>query len=35
MIAYAASQRIDAGLADLTVGDHAFTVRPRWPLQDI
>ena len=35
MIAYAASQRIDAGLADLNVGDHAFTVRPRWPLQDI
>lgn len=35
MIAYAASQRINAGLADLTVGDHAFTVRPRWPLQDL
>ncbi|QIM49637.1 tRNA (adenosine(37)-N6)-threonylcarbamoyltransferase complex transferase subunit TsaD [Pusillimonas sp. DMV24BSW_D] len=35
MIAYAASQRINAGLADLTVGNHAFTVRPRWPLQDI
>jgi N6-L-threonylcarbamoyladenine synthase len=35
MIAYAASQRVVAGRADLTVGDHAFTVRPRWPLQDL
>ncbi len=35
MIAYAASQRIEAGLADLNVGDHAFTVRPRWPLQEL
>ncbi|MBC7202285.1 MAG: tRNA (adenosine(37)-N6)-threonylcarbamoyltransferase complex transferase subunit TsaD [Pusillimonas sp.] len=35
MIAYAASQRVVAGRVDLTVGDHAFTVRPRWPLQDL
>ncbi len=35
MIAYAAACRVQAGLADLSGGEHAFTVRPRWDLQDI
>jgi len=35
MIAYAAACRVNAGLVDLTATDHAFTVRPRWDLQDI
>jgi N6-L-threonylcarbamoyladenine synthase len=32
MIAFAAAQRVNAGLVDLTRSDHAFTVRPRWDL---
>lgn len=35
MIAFAAAERVKAGLADLREGDHAFTVRPRWDLADI
>jgi N6-L-threonylcarbamoyladenine synthase len=35
MIAYAAACRVNAGLVDLREADHAFTVRPRWDLQDI
>jgi len=35
MIAYAAACRVNAGLVDLREVDHAFTVRPRWDLQDI
>jgi len=35
MIAYAAAQRVRAGLAPLERGNHAFTVRPRWDLADI
>jgi len=35
MIAFAAAQRVNAGLADLSQRDHAFTVRPRWDLADI
>ncbi len=32
MIAFAAAMRVEAGLADLSSADAAFTVRPRWPL---
>jgi len=35
MIAYAAAERVRAGLADLTDTRHAFTVRPRWDLADV
>jgi len=35
MIAFAASERVKAGLATLKPGEHAFTVRPRWDLADI
>lgn len=35
MIAYAAACRVQAGLADLSSTAHAFTVRPRWDLQDV
>jgi N6-L-threonylcarbamoyladenine synthase len=35
MIAFAAAQRVRAGLADLAEDAHAFTVRPRWDLQDV
>ena len=35
MIAFAAAQRVNAGLVDLSQRDHAFTVRPRWDLADI
>lgn len=35
MIAFAAAQRVNAGLADLDNRTHAFTVRPRWDLQDV
>lgn len=35
MIAYAGAMRVKAGLADLQGNDHAFTVRPRWDLQDV
>jgi len=35
MIAFAAAQRVQAGLADLDAGRHAFTVKPRWDLQDV
>jgi N6-L-threonylcarbamoyladenine synthase len=35
MIAFAAAQRVNAGLVDLDDTRHAFTVRPRWDLQDI
>jgi N6-L-threonylcarbamoyladenine synthase len=35
MIAYAASERVKAGLVDLTDSSHAFTVKPRWDLQDV
>lgn len=35
MIAYAAACRVQAGLVDLSDASHAFTVRPRWDLQDI
>jgi N6-L-threonylcarbamoyladenine synthase len=35
MIAFAAAERVKAGLAVLDRGDHAFTVRPRWPLEDL
>lgn len=35
MIAFAAAQRVNAGLADLSGNSHAFTVRPRWDLQDV
>lgn len=35
MIAFAAAQRVNAGLADLDNEVHAFTVRPRWDLQDV
>jgi len=34
MIAFAAAQRVNAGLVDLTRREHAFTVRPRWDLQE-
>ncbi|WP_144635555.1 tRNA (adenosine(37)-N6)-threonylcarbamoyltransferase complex transferase subunit TsaD [Bordetella genomosp. 13] len=35
MIAYAAAERVKAGLAELREDGHAFTVRPRWDLADI
>ena len=36
MIAYAASERVTAGLVDIkTHQNHAFTVSPRWPLTQI
>ncbi|HTJ99674.1 MAG TPA: tRNA (adenosine(37)-N6)-threonylcarbamoyltransferase complex transferase subunit TsaD [Bordetella sp.] len=35
MIAFAAAERVKAGLAVLDRGDHAFTVRPRWALEDL
>ncbi|MFW7341325.1 tRNA (adenosine(37)-N6)-threonylcarbamoyltransferase complex transferase subunit TsaD [Pollutimonas sp. H1-120] len=35
MIAYAGAQRVNAGLADLNDTGHAFTVKPRWDLQDV
>lgn len=35
MIAFAAAERVKAGLVSLDRGDHAFTVRPRWDLADI
>ncbi|MBC2769338.1 tRNA (adenosine(37)-N6)-threonylcarbamoyltransferase complex transferase subunit TsaD [Pusillimonas minor] len=35
MIAFAAAQRVNAGLVDLSTSSHAFTVRPRWGLHDI
>ena len=35
MIAFAAAQRIKAGLVDLADLEHAFTVRPRWALEDV
>lgn len=35
MIAYAAAQRVNRGLVDLTEQDHGFNVMPRWPLSQI
>ena len=35
MIAFAAARRVNAGLADLSQRDHAFTVRPRWDLASL
>lgn len=35
MIAFAAAQRVNAGLVDLTDTRHAFTVRPRWDLAEV
>ncbi len=36
MIAYAAAERMNAGLFDLSAHQtHAFTVKPRWPLSDL
>ena len=36
MIAYAAAERINAGLCDLSaVQSHAFSVKPRWPLSEL
>lgn len=35
MIAFAAAERVKAGLAQLREDDHAFTVRPRWDLAEI
>ncbi|MBO9357505.1 tRNA (adenosine(37)-N6)-threonylcarbamoyltransferase complex transferase subunit TsaD [Bordetella petrii] len=35
MIAFAAAERVKAGLVPLRAGQHAFTVRPRWDLADI
>ncbi len=35
MIAFAAAMRVNAGLVDLNDHRHAFTVRPRWDLQDV
>jgi N6-L-threonylcarbamoyladenine synthase len=35
MIAFAAAERVKAGLATLDRGDHAFTVRPRWDLAEL
>lgn len=34
MIAFAAAQRVNAGLVDLSNREHAFTVRPRWDLHE-
>jgi N6-L-threonylcarbamoyladenine synthase len=35
MIAFAAAQRVKAGLVDLQRTNHGFSVKPRWDLQDI
>lgn len=36
MIAYAAAERVNAGLCELSEPQsHAFTVRPRWPLSEL
>lgn len=35
MIAFAAALRVNAGLVDLSDMRHAFTVKPRWELQDV
>lgn len=35
MIAFAAAQRVNAGLVDLADRSHAFTIHPRWDLQDV
>jgi N6-L-threonylcarbamoyladenine synthase len=35
MIAFAAASRVRAGLAGLHDDNHAFTVKPRWDLQDV
>jgi len=35
MIAFAAGERVKAGLATLRRDEHAFTVRPRWDLADV
>jgi N6-L-threonylcarbamoyladenine synthase len=35
MIAFAAAERVRAGLVRLDPGNHAFTVRPRWDLAEI
>lgn len=35
MIAFAAAQRVNAGLVDLADRNHAFTIRPRWELHDV
>jgi len=35
MIAFAAAQRVNAGLADWQRDQHAFTVRPRWDLAEV
>jgi N6-L-threonylcarbamoyladenine synthase len=36
MIAYAAAERVNAGLCDLAASQsHSFTVRPRWPLAEL
>lgn len=35
MIAFAAAQRVNAGLATLDSQAHAFTIKPRWDLADI
>jgi N6-L-threonylcarbamoyladenine synthase len=35
MIAFAAAERVKAGLATLDRCDHAFTVRPRWDLAEL
>ncbi len=35
MIAFAAAQRVRAGLVDLETTSHAFSVKPRWDLQEI
>ena len=35
MIAFAAAQRVNAGLVDLSGERRAFTIRPRWDLEDV
>jgi len=35
MIAFAAAQRVNAGLVDLSDRRHSFTIRPRWELHDV
>lgn len=35
MIAFAAASRVRVGLVNLRDGNHAFTVKPRWDLQDV
>lgn len=35
MIAFAAAQRVNAGLVDLAGHSHAFTIRPRWALEEV